>query len=328
MNVDEMLRERGDQWQAPAVGGPDLHAALGRSAGRNRATRVAVAVLAVLAVGGTAWVAFPVLRDVPAIPAPAITPPDPTQSTSGPAAATPTKDQLAEVARTLRADFRYSFNNDAKTVDVVGSTVGSVAAASVLSAPQGTEASAAVWVMQLEADFRCDTCRHPKGKVARQPILRALVRDDLEVIAVGTFDKPADLGSLGRVSTLSLAVKGRGFDEEVIRQSIRRNLAALDAVTLTDDIATRTTLWRTQERLLGTAQNPRSYRSVWIVFLDGSFTCSTCVRIQGAGQGTALVMVIDASSGDLDFMAISSAPIDQRNLAGRGDISWVTSVLR
>ena len=53
MNVEELLRERGDQWQTPDVDDPDLDAAISRSARRNRIARVAVAAASVLAVGAT-----------------------------------------------------------------------------------------------------------------------------------------------------------------------------------------------------------------------------------------------------------------------------------
>lgn len=232
-----------------------------------------------------------------------------------------------DVARTLRSDFTTPPADSPKTMELVQSTVSEVTAASVLFAPAGTDPATPVWVLQLRGSFRCDWCSHPKGKVALQPVLRALVRADLEVIAVTTFEEAADLGRLGQVSAVALTAKPTGVDEEILRKSLRRNLAALESATLTHDIAYRTTAWRAQN-VLGAASSPRSYRSVWLVRLEGSFTCSACVRDQPYTHGRFLSMIIDARTGELDALVLSSQPFEDGAIHAAAVVSWAPSVLR
>lgn len=330
MNVEELLRESGNQWHTPQVDEPDLSAAIGRNARRNRIARTAVALVAVLAVGATAWAALPPRRDapsIPAVPAPAATEPTATSSGATSAPVAPTDQQLVDVASTLRSDFTTPPTAAPKTMELVRSTVAEVTAASVLAPPAGTDPATTVWVVQLRGSFRCDWCSHPKGKVATQPVLRGLVRADLEVIAANTFEEAADLATLGRVSTATLTATPIGVDEEILRKSLRKNLAALESATLTHDIAYRTTAWRAQN-VLGTASNPRSYRGVWLVRLEGSFTCSTCIRDQRSTHGTFLTMVIDARSGDLDSIVLWSEPFGESEIHATAVVSWDPSVLR
>jgi hypothetical protein len=334
MNVEELLRERGDQWHTPHVDEPDLGAAIGRSARRNRIARAAVAMAAVLAVGGTVWAVLPSRRDapsIPAVPAPAATPPVPAATTTGATTTTamPTDQALIDVARTLRSDFRADAEALPKTMEMVRSTVAEVAAASLLIAPAGTDPATPVWVMQLRGTFRCDWCSHPKGRTATQPVLLAMMRADLDVIAAGTFEQAADLGTLGRVSTVTLTPKPIGTDEEILRKGARRILAGLESVKLTDGtMAYQTTAWRAQNRL-GAAASPRSYRTVWLVYLKGTFTCSACIRDQRSTHGNFLAMVVDARSGALDQpMILSAQPIDDSGLQGTSALGWVPSVLQ
>jgi hypothetical protein len=331
MNVDELLRERGDQWQTPDVDDPDLDAAIGRSARRNRIARVAVAAASVLAVGATAWAVSPARGDIPAIPAPAVTPsvPTPTRgATPTPGPAAPSNDQLLEVARTVRSDFRTITAVPVTTVTVVQSTMAVAGAAAGLVVPEGTDPIAPAWVMEWKGTFRCDACRHPRDKVASQPVLRALVSSELEVVAVATFAEPADLGALGHVSTLSLASKQPDFDNNRLTSSIKRGLAMVGTARVTRVMGYWTTEWRVLHNVFGETRTPPSYRSVWLVVVDGSFTCSTCTRLQDSDHGTSVAMVIDATTYQVGRTAISTRTIDPGVLMGRAAMFWKSDQFR
>jgi hypothetical protein len=329
MNVDDLLRERGDQWQTPDVDGPDLGAAIGRSARRNRVARVAVAAVAVLAVGGTAWAVLPVRRDIPAIPAPAVTP---TASATAVrrVIAVPDSDTsaaLAGVAKVLEGDFiKVPANGELKssTAIVVGSTV--AAAAGTLTLPPGADPAQPVWVLQMESRFGCGPCTAPEDRGTIRPVLRALVtQDDLEVIATGTFTAKTDLGALGTPTALDLT-RDPGWN--VLRDSVKRNLAAIDKARLDSDRSVQTTLWRVQKRLRGQAPEPPSFRDVWVVRLKGAFTCSTCTQFNGSSTGPVLVLVIDAVNGDLIESLIAGQSFDMGPLAGQRSMIFAPSSVR
>jgi len=331
MNIDELLRERGDQWHTPDVDEPDLGAALGRSARRNRTARVAVAAASVVAVAATAWAVLPSRGDIPAIPAPAVTPSVPTASRGatparGPAA--PSNDQLLEVARTVRSDFRTIAADPAKNVTMVQSTMAVAGAAAGLAVPEGTDPTAPAWVMEWKGTFRCDACSHPRDKVASQPILRALVNSDLEVVAVATFAEPSQLGALGRVSTLSLTAQQPDFDNNRLTSSIKHGLAMVGTAKVTRVMGYWTTEWRVLQNVFGETRTPPSYRSVWLVVVDGSFTCSTCTRLQDSDHGTSVAMVIDATTYEVGRTAISTRTIDPGVLMGRAVMGWMANQFR
>jgi hypothetical protein len=98
--------------------------------------------------------------------------------------------------------------------------------------------------MEWKGTFRCDACSRPEGKVASQPVLRALVNSDLEVVAVATFAEPAQLGALGRASTLSLAAKQPDFDNNRLTSSIKLGLALVGTAKVTRVMGNWTTEWR------------------------------------------------------------------------------------
>lgn len=337
MNVDELLRERGDQWRTPGVGDPDLDAALARSARRGAIGRLAIAAVAVLAVGGTvAGVLSGAPRAIPAVPAgtPSATPTS-AGTTAGPAtppiAPVPSglsSDVLGEIAATLFAEFHDASVEQAapSEFEVTGSTVGR--ATDVIAPPMQTSPSTPVWVLQVKGAFACGQCTAPGGRRDTGPVLIALARqDNLEVIATGVFERPADLSALAPVFGMELDLAPAPAEDETARAAIRKALAGLAKADVRADVALRTTGWRATQRIWGHTPYPPSMDGVWLVQLTGSFTCASCSRLGDSDRGTALLLVLDAPSGKLRQMVVADSPLDLKGDNWRSRTVWSPSLL-
>jgi hypothetical protein len=309
------------------VGDPDLEAALGRSGRRNRVARVAVAGVALLTVAGVGLALLPGSpTQVPAVPAPAGTP----SATAKVSPSVLSPEEREDVVRTVRADFRLP-SDDAplRSYDVVDTTLGAVAATSVVTIPQGADPSAAVWVVQVEGTFDCGPCLGSSPGTGPWMVLRAVVRqDDGAVIATGVSNQPAEFGVLGSPVTVKVPSREPGAPELIAQQGIKDGLASVEKVKLTHDQSVRTTLWRVRRGLFGETPSQPSFRDVWIAELTGSFTCRACTRLGDADHGTALYLVIDATSGAVLESVIAARPIDLGMLRGRSVVTWTPSVLR
>jgi hypothetical protein len=337
MNVDELLRERGDQWQTPDVGGPDLDAALARSARRGAINRLAVAAVAVLAVGGTvAGVLSGVPQAIPAVPAGT---PSATSTSAGTTAgpATPpiapvppglSSDVLGEVAATLYADFHDTSAEQAapSEFEVTGSTVDKARA--IIAPATQTSPGTPVWVLQLKGAFACGQCTAPGGRQDAGPVLIALARqDNLGVISTGVFERPADLSDLAPVFGMELDLAPTPAEDEAARAAIRKALAGVAKADVRTDVVLRTTGWRATQRIWGHTPYPPSMDGVWLVQLTGSFTCSSCSRLGDSDRGEALLLVLDAPSGELQQMVVAGTPLDLSGDNWRSRTVWDPSLL-
>jgi hypothetical protein len=326
MNIDELLREHGDRWQPPAVADPDLGAALGRSARRNRVTRGMVAAAAVFAVVGAAWgiVATPDGREVPAVPAPAASP----TPTVAEAPADDAKAALIHVALAVWGDYYQtpgSGDVNLPQVTLVGTTAG--AAAGLLPAAPGIAPATPVWVLQMPGSYGCGPCSDTPGHGKAKSVLRAVVTQaNLEVIAAGSLDESADLGEFGPTSTLKLTDDQSGWLS--FQKAVTRHLAEVEKVKVSGNVwASQTTLYRAQKAVLGRSALPLSYRGVWLARLKGDFTCSSCTQMTGSNHGNTLVMVIDSATGDLLQMAIVK-PSFEVSAKGLSLLVWDQSKVR
>lgn len=212
MNIDELLREQGEQWQAPDAGEPDLGAALGRRGRRVRAVGIGtgvIAVVAALVIGGGGWAGGG--DDVPAAPAPVATPTaGPTGTGSAPVttgAPTPTAgtttdvplDRIAKVA--VKVVDKLSLATPPATAEVVGTTLGEV----FRNVP--VRGHRKVWLVQAAGSFTCGEPPHcaRASSPASGPVLRVILfQADLSVFDWGTFDDTTDLADLGPVFGVDL----------------------------------------------------------------------------------------------------------------------------
>lgn len=204
MNIDELLREQGERWQAPDLGEPDLGAALGRR--RRAAVGLAtVAAVCALAIGGAVWATRPA-TEVPAVPAPLSSPSvTPTVAASPSPTTAPTTDvpidRIAKAA--VKIIDEYSLGAPLAEAEVVGTTVGQVV--------EGVAAGGnrPVWVVQATGTFRCGEfsyCSRARGGTGAGPILRVILRQsDLSVLHTATFGIATDLTDLGPVFSVDLA---------------------------------------------------------------------------------------------------------------------------
>lgn len=337
MNVDDLLRERGNQWRAPGVGEPDLDAALARSARRSRAVRVGVAAVAVLAVGGTvAGVLSGAPRTVPAVPAGTpsaastgtVTTAGPATSPTGPVTTDLPGTELGDIAATLFAEFRDTSAEKAvpSEFEVTGSTVAKARAIIAPATPTGP--SVAVWVIQIDGAFSCGQCTAPEGGVHRGPAFRALVRqDDLEVISTGVFERSADLSRLAPVFGLELEKGSTPAEEEIARAAIRKALADVAKADVRTDVVLRTTMWRARKAMGEPTPFPPSMHDVWLVQLTGAFTCPDCFRLGDSNQGAAVILVLAAPSGELRQLWVAPTALDLSGDNWRNKTVWDPSAL-
>jgi len=130
------------------------------------------------------------------------------------------------------------------------------------------------------------------------------------------------------VSTLSLTAQQPDFDNNRLTSSIKHGLAMVGTAKVTRVMGYWTTEWRVLQNVFGETRTPPSYRSVWLVVVDGSFTCSTCTRLQDSDHGTSVAMVIDATTYEVGRTAISTRTIDPGVLMGRAVMGWMANQFR
>lgn len=314
MNVDELLREQGEQWRTPTVAEPDLDAALTRGARRRHAGIAIVTAVVVVAASGLAWAVLPA-RDasVPAVPGPVATPGTATPS----ATPVPTRestvvpeDNIVVTASALVSDF--GTGKPPKVADATAALAGTVRHTRVIAVPDDVADDAEVWVLQLRGTYRCDACSHPAGSVATQPVLRALLSGEGDrILATGTFNKAADLSRTGDPVWQFPLTTAPSTPYNLVDR-IRKDLDKADTTSLTAVDGAHTTLGQAQQRLFGHTTFPLSGQGVWLVRLTGEFTCASCTSLNpdGSRAGRQLFMVIDRVTGDLTNLAISATPVD------------------
>lgn len=204
MNIDELLREQGERWQAPDLGAPDLDAALGQRRRRTTVWLSTVAAVCALAIGGAVWATRPA-TEVPAVPAPLSSP-----SVTPPAAASPSPtptpttdvpvDRIARVA--VKVIDENSLGAPLTEAEVVGTTLGEVVEGVAVGGDRP------VWVVQATGTFRCGEfsyCSRSRGGTGTGPILQVIIRQsDLSILHTATFGIATKLTDLGPVFGIDL----------------------------------------------------------------------------------------------------------------------------
>ena len=202
MNIDELLREQGERWQAPHPGEPDLGVALGRRRRRTTAGLSAVAAVCALAIGGAVWATRPA-TEVPAVPAPlsspSVTPTAVWPHVPPPIVDVPTK-RIAKVA--VKVIDENSLGAPLTEAEVVGTTLGEVVEGVAVGGNRP------VWVVQATGTFRCGEfsyCSRSRGGTGTGPILQVIIRQsDLSILHTATFGIATKLTDLGPVFSVDL----------------------------------------------------------------------------------------------------------------------------
>jgi hypothetical protein len=323
MDVDELLRETGDDWRPPTPPALDVAGAVSRSTGRLRAAVAVWTAAAVVVGGGTALAAWP--RAVPAVPAtptPAgtttlgqATPPSPGLPTSTSA---DTIAWLTERARTTATA------QGRGTTPVTAEAVATSAALAEDVLHSGENPPAAdhdVWVVQLRGQFECGTCSRPMGADSPAGTVIQLVLPASGAVEGGSFTltrSAADLTRLGDVIPLDLGVLELSpFDDPdqattALADTVRRQLAGIDHDDPVTGEAGRTTLGRAQQLIVGHTPYPPSDTKVWFVQLQGQFSCGDCTRVGGIAtrKANVLTLVLDPATGERLMAAVSDERFD------------------
>jgi hypothetical protein len=318
MNVDELLREQGEQWRTPKVAEPDLDAAMGRSARRRHAGIAIVAAVFVVAASGLAWAVLPGrTASVPAVPAPVATPSTPAPSETPVPTTEPTvvpEGNIVAAASALVSEYGQGKAPD--VVDASTALAGTVRRTGLIAVPDDVSDDAEVWVLQLRGTFRCDACSHPAGSIATQHVLRALLDgDEGKTLATGTFNTAAELSRTGGV-VWRFPLRTTQPALYSLTDQIRKGLDKAKTASLTAVDGVHTTLGQAQQRLFGHTTFPMSGQGVWLVRMTGEFACPRCTSLNpdGSSTGSQLVMAIDRATGDLLLVAVSAAQVDLSGL--------------
>ena len=188
MTIDELLRERGEQWQAPDVAEPDLDAALGRAARRRNTGIAAAAAVAVLATGGVVWTNLSG-QPITAVPAASATPTGPTTT-------------LRDVTRLVRTQVRAIQTTSLVEAEQTLTTIGTVQEQLLRETPPEQGAWRQVALVQLIGDFTCPDCTRLEGATA----------DGSGTVFTLVFDAYTGEKLLATISTRVVDLEGMGND--------------------------------------------------------------------------------------------------------------------
>lgn len=289
-DLDELLREDGRSWQPARVPAPDLDAARARARRARLRAGAALVAVAVMAVGGLA-VLSQWTPGIPAVPAPMRTPTAPAPTDSSPTAATSTGSLAALTDAVHAQSVRFGIPAQADAV------LATWLAAQEFLPAEGDETAGdtAVWVVQVQGEFSCDTCQTTGS--APEPSVSTLVvvlnADDfaLRWYELGDVTRPlANLGTVvhldpdGSTGLLSFT---RAVDDN-----------AGDFGTPVSGEAVLTTWLDATEFLPFGDAGPAGDTQVWLVQLRGEFSCDDCRPTSSGPEPSAsvLTLVLDAHS--------------------------------
>lgn len=202
IDLDELLTTRGNAWQPPEAGEPDLNSALARSAGRRSSvingTLVAVVGVAVL---GTATV-LGRPAPLPAVPGPVTSATEVSGAAAGGGVIAPSLLEVEAATKTIAA--RYGIAASAKTVLTTWAGVRPVLRVQPVEPPA---AEAPVWLVVVRGEFTCDNCITTKRGPEAGSSALTLVFDagSMREVHVEGSDEPVELATLGTVADLQVA---------------------------------------------------------------------------------------------------------------------------